>query len=366
MIAGVVSILLAYGRPVAIIRTDMKPGVAFRRMQLHMRGIGYIASPGEKKLTVLLDDYKTARIGVRPTEQGSQVSVYPGLTSGSIYSVYLLSIILPFCGVIVVGMSYRSIIRTREFSDSILVPSLFYLEAQKEGWGEEAGTADLRLVTINSLQKADSLANQALMSIKSFYQGVALATLIFGLYLYGIAFFVFTDPNSTVGDWSYGGRVSSGITFLATLVIIGGLLWLYRERYLDLTTGLRAKIRDLEASIAREQGLVPVTDSDESGLSVLLRAWPELPRWVKYSRRDISQRNPGISVVIFGMVMISVFVRFFEPWGWYVMFALWAATAILYGIAKVKDNRKDKQILEEWNSRIEALNAKMESNLGAL
>lgn len=363
MVCGVAGCFLIYALSVDTLRSPMRSDTAFMRIRNHLRGIGYrVDDQTEGKLVVQLDQNRTARIRFRPTDNGSEFRVYPGLTTGGLTLTFFLCIFLPFCGIGALIMAYGAIDRSTKFSSAVVRPISEFQKNQGDEKDLEV-RADPRLVTINTLQIADRLASEALSAIESSYQDSSWLTVALGMLAYTVFFMAF-GFNTPGLDGSLRAFVLF-LTLVLLITVLGLMIWRFKKSFLTRSTSLRLRIMEIQAALNREQGITPSSEGDESGLEMIMKIWPELPVWTEY-RRNFYQRNPAASLLIAGMILFAWQLGYYGTLGGSIALALISSSSLLYVWTKIGNSRSDQKMIKEWNSKIKDLDDQIGSKLGEL
>ena len=299
-ISGTIGCIAIYNMQIDTFLSKLGPEDLRRRVVFHLRGIGYRVEDKDRYLVVPLDPNRTARIRFEGTASGSETAVRPGLTSSGIALMFCLIVFVPFGAIGALAMAFNSYRMTTEFGKGWIAPTVEFLENQKEDLSVAPGL-DLKLVMIDTLLHADRLATEAVLALKASYDDsvwmtVGLGTIVYVMGLFGLEgayHLMSTDPPVF---W---------FSLIGAIAVVTGLVWHFRTVYYLRSNKVRRQVNDIRASIAREQGMMPASEDDESALSLILRIWPELPTWAKYRRKNFYQRNPVKSIAIAVLLMAA-------------------------------------------------------------
>jgi hypothetical protein len=79
LLAAVGAVLVHY-RSIDSLATEMKAEVVASSIEEHLLRIGYTVGSTDRRIEVMLDRNRNARIEVKETASGSELKVFPGLT----------------------------------------------------------------------------------------------------------------------------------------------------------------------------------------------------------------------------------------------------------------------------------------------
>ncbi|HEY3420084.1 MAG TPA: hypothetical protein VGK23_05985 [Methanomassiliicoccales archaeon] len=368
-ITAAITAILIYNRRSDRIGTELDPDDVAGLIQEHLGGIGYSVGWTDQKVTVLLDHDRNVRIEVRETEKGSELLAYPALTTDGLGSMVSYGIILPFCGLVAIWMSIRSIGKTEQFSSNVLRPTLMYLEAREKAKPKGSERQEVGSVITTTLKKANHLATEAFLALNASYADSKWTFPLVGFIAYAALFFTLALARDINAPWpSYYSFFLEFMLVAFVAIVVLSLIWL-RLRFRQESNEVNKRIGELQAAISREEGTVMVADGDEAALETLLNVCPDLPRWTKYRSRNFYLRNPGTATVLgWSMFLLFMVWSAFSSAGFGLPAAIIfiIALASLYLITKWRNIRSDRRTLEQWRSRIGTLREDIEKKLQEL
>ncbi len=335
----------------------------------HLKAIGYVVGSTDQRVNVLLDQNRNAGITVLPKIDGCELRVHPSLTPTGLGSMISYSVILPFCGIVALIMSYRSARKTADFSARVLRPTISYLEERERGKGKESERQVMKNVITKALKKADRLATEAFMALKASYIDSKWYLALAGFLSYASIFFFLIWSRNWYDAWPEHYTIFMGFMLASIIILVAlAIIWL-RMRYRRESDAVNMRIGELQAAIFREEGTLPTKDGDEAALETLLNVCPDIPSWTKYRTRNFYMRNPNIASTL--------------AWAMFFLFIIWSSLSssnlaipigaifagtvvLLYVATRMRNNRSDQRSLEEWRSRIGTLKAELETKLREL
>lgn len=368
-VSGISGGLIVHNMRIDRITSGLNADDVLASVEEHLKSIGYAVGSTDQRVSVLLDHNRNAAITVQPRIDGCELRVHPSLTPNGLGSMISYTVILPFCGIAALIMSYRSARKTADFSARVLRPTISYLEERERGKGKESERQVMKTVITKALKKADRLATEAFMALRASYVDSKWYVALAGFLTIASIFFFLIWTRNWYEAWPEHYTIFM-LFMLGSIVIIVALaiIWL-RMRYRRDSEAVNKRIGELQAAICREEGTLPTKDGDEAALETLLNVCPDIPRWTRYRTRNFYMRNPNIASTL--------------AWAMFFLFIIWSSLSssnlavpigaifagsmvLLYVATRMKNLRSDRRSLEEWRSRIGKLKAELETKLQEL
>jgi hypothetical protein len=368
-IMSIAGAFYVFNRRTERIETGLDADDAVRLLTEHLGWLGYSVRSTDQRVLVLLDPSRNARIEVIETERGSDLLVYPSLTKDGLGSMVSYSLILPFCGTVGLWMSYRSARMTEEFGQTVLRPTVIYLEAKEKSKPKGSERQEVASVISATLKKANRLATEAFMGLSSGYSDAKWSIPLVGFIAYAALAFTLILTRDLNAPWPaiYTYFLEFMLAAMTAIVILS-LIWL-RLRYRQESQEVNGRIGELQAAISREEGTVAMADGAESPLETLLNVCPDLPRWTRYRSRSFNFRNPGMATVLGWSLFVMCYVWFglsAAGLGLPAAAIFLSVLVSLYAGTRWRNLRADRRSLEQWKERIGTLRGEIENRLQEL